>query len=139
MTSAAVLERQARAAELVQAGQSYDDIAAELGYANRSGAWKAVQRALSSHLAESVDEPRMLEVLRLDAMQEALWDKATAGDVRAGLAVLRIIVQRVRLLGLVPDSEIPSGKPSSATSLVAQSFWDHVREVHGGDYRAYDR
>ena len=40
MPSSAVVERRIRAVELVAAGMSYDEVSAELGYANRSGAWK---------------------------------------------------------------------------------------------------
>ena len=38
--------RAAVAVELRMAGADYDEIARELGFAGRSGAWKAVQRAL---------------------------------------------------------------------------------------------
>lgn len=43
---------------------------------------------------------RALEILRLDSLQAGLWDKAMLGDARAASAILRIIQQRVRLLGL---------------------------------------
>ena len=133
MASAAVLERRARAVDLVRAGRSYDDVASGRRL-NRSGAWKAVQSALSDRVVESADELRILEVSGLDAIQAALWDKATVGDVRAGMAILRIIEQRARLLGLFPERK-PGRKPSAPLALVSAEFWDHVREVHGGDYR----
>jgi hypothetical protein len=43
---------------------------------------------------------RQLETMRLDALQESLWDAATSGDARAVDQVVRIIMARVRLLGL---------------------------------------
>lgn len=39
-------------------GAAFDDIARELGYANRSGAWKAVQRCLTRRTNAAVDEDR---------------------------------------------------------------------------------
>jgi uncharacterized protein (DUF433 family) len=56
-----------RAVELVAAGMSYDQVAAELGYANRSGAWKAVQASLKAVQADTVDEYRTLTLERLEA------------------------------------------------------------------------
>jgi hypothetical protein len=43
---AAVLAKQRRGIELHSAGRSYDEIAEELGYANRGSAWRAVDRGL---------------------------------------------------------------------------------------------
>jgi len=51
---------------------------------------------------EAVDDHRTTEVARLDALQAALWDDALAGDVAAVDAVLRIVVTRCRVLGLLP-------------------------------------
>ena len=101
MPSATVIERRTRAVELARSGMSYDDIAKELGYANRSGAWKAVQAALKEHEAEAVDEYRVRQVLALDEMQSRVWGEALAGDTKAIGTVLRVIDQRCRLLGLI--------------------------------------
>ncbi len=92
--------RKARAAEMALAGCDYDTIAKELGYANRSGAWKAVQRSLAQRTDKAVDAYRREQVILLDAVMSAQWEDAVAGNVRAAQAVLRTIEQRVRLLGL---------------------------------------
>lgn len=131
MASAAVLERRIQAVALVQSGHSYDDIAVELGYANRSGAWKAVQAALGSHESESVEQLRALEVDRLDALQASLWPRLREGDVAVANTILRIIVTRVRLLGLEPSRK-PGRKPDGHTSLVDPAYWEHVKAVHPG-------
>ena len=55
----------------------------------RSGAWKGFWKAVDSRVADAVDDLRMLEVSRLDALQVPLWEKAMAGDVKAAMAVLR--------------------------------------------------
>lgn len=56
--------------------------------------------ALRAEQAEGVDQLRQLETLRLDALQASVWDAATSGDARAVDPVVRIILARVRLLGL---------------------------------------
>lgn len=50
--------------------------------------------------AQALEQHRTLELLRLDELQSGLWDRAVSGDVKAVNAVLRIIEQRSRLLGL---------------------------------------
>ncbi len=92
--------RDAQAVELALAGASYDAIAAELGYADRSGAWRAVRRALDRHEAADVVALREQEVARLDRLQRGLWSKAVRGDVQAAAVVLRLIDRRCRLQGL---------------------------------------
>ncbi len=57
----------ARACELRSAGQTYQQIADELGYSDPSAAKKAVDRALASAVAEPAGRLRTLELARLDA------------------------------------------------------------------------
>lgn len=101
MPSAAVVERRTRAVALARSGASYDDIAKELGYANRSGAWKAVQASLRAVQADTVDEYRALTIDRLEALLAAVWDKAMTGDIHAVAAARRIVDAESRVLGLV--------------------------------------
>lgn len=96
----AVAERHTQAVQLAASGLSYDVIAQRLGYTHRSAARKAVTGALQARTVEAVDELRELEVGRLDALQEGLWERALGGEQRAVDSVLRIITARVRLLGL---------------------------------------
>lgn len=100
MPSAEVIERRTRAVELARSGMSYDDIAERLGYANRSGAWKAVQAALKEHQADAVDEYRARQLMALDRLQMSAWGEALAGDTKAVRMVVRVIGPRSRLLGL---------------------------------------
>jgi len=81
----------------------FDAIAQQVGYANRSGAWKAVVRLVESRAAESVKDADVIiamEVERLDAMLMAVWAKAKKGDVAAVDRVLKIQERRAKLLGL---------------------------------------
>ena len=93
-------ERHLRALELRKAGATYETIAGQLGYANASGARKAVASALKATLREPAEELRTLELARLDAMALALWRRVQDGDEKAVDRVLRIMERRARLLGL---------------------------------------
>ncbi len=93
--------RRCRALELRAQGLSYEQIAQEVGYANRGTAYTVINHALQAREAESVAELRAMEVARLDALQLALWGEAMAGDLRSVSVITRIIEARCRLLGLV--------------------------------------
>jgi hypothetical protein len=89
-----------KAVELRRTGASYDAIAGQLGYANRSGAWKAVQQALKRSVRESGDAVRQLENDRLDRLLLSLWKRALEGDLEALDRVLKIMKRRAELNGL---------------------------------------
>lgn len=61
-------ERDAEAARLKSRGLTYEQIARNLGYADASGAYRAVQRALAAVPAESVDELRRIQREQIDAL-----------------------------------------------------------------------
>lgn len=92
--------KRAQVVEAVADGATYDQAAKQAGYATRSGAYKAFWKAIDGREADAVEQHRMLELQRLDALQVGLWDRAEAGDVKAVNVVLRIIEQRCRPLGL---------------------------------------
>ncbi len=96
----AVVDRQVAAVRLRRNGCTYDEIAATLGYAGRGSAHKAVGAALHAVRSEEVDTYRALELARLDRLQEAVWDKAVHGNLRAVDTVLKIMARRASLLGL---------------------------------------
>ena len=104
--------RRTRVVVLVTSGLSYEEAAAEVGYRSRSAAWKAFHRALAAREAEAIDEHRVTEVARLDAVQAAYWDEAVSGDVQAAAVVLRCIEARAKVLGLLQPPR-GSTKPRS--------------------------
>lgn len=110
--------RRTRVVELVTSGLSYEEAAAEVGYRSRSAAWKAFHRALADREADAIDEHRALELSRLDALQQPLWERAVSGDVAAATAVLRIVEQRCRLLGLA----LPANPSAGPVSIIAPGF-----------------
>jgi hypothetical protein len=86
--------------ELALAGCSYEGIAHELGLANRGTAWRIVQNALRERRFAAVDAYRDAALERLNRVEDELWPKAMAGDLRAARGMLSVIDQRIRLLGL---------------------------------------
>lgn len=126
------------AARLRALGTPLKVIAAKLGYANESGASKAIARALAAVPVADVNELRALEAERLDLLTERLWElfhtkvplevggrlivdqnDKTIGDPGPALAVadrlLRVSEQRRRLLGLdvPPPRPAPEPKPAA--------------------------
>lgn len=97
--------RRTKAIEMATRGCTYQQIADELGYANRGTVHRLVRQTLEAQQAVGVEQLRQVEVQRLDALQTRLWDRAMAGDVEAGLACLRIIQTRIKLLGLTAGKD----------------------------------
>lgn len=93
-------ERQRQALELRKAGVGFQQIADKLGYADHSGAYRAVATALKKTLQEPADELRAIEVERLDQLLLGLWPKAIKGDTWSVDRVLKIMERRSALLGL---------------------------------------
>jgi hypothetical protein len=97
---ALVIEKQVRALSLVRSGSSYDEIASELGYANRGSAWRLVNNALKSAVDDVAQDYVRLELDRLEAVLFAYWKAAMSGDYAAANIVLKVLIHIDRLLGL---------------------------------------
>lgn len=85
-------------------GYSYDEIAQALGYANRGGAYKAVERGLQRWMREADDELRALELARLDVITKRLWPVIEGANpntmLRAVEQYMRVSERRAKLAGL---------------------------------------
>lgn len=114
-----VAERRTKAVRLAASGMDYTQIAQQLGYHDRSGAFKAVRGVLAAEQAEAVDELRRLECERLDALQRSCWDAAVAGNIPSVDRVLKVIAARVKLLGL----DQHTAKPASGSGRVVSMEW----------------
>lgn len=110
----AMLERECL--RLRMEGLSHRAIARELGVAP-STAYKRVQHGLhelNRGNAAQAAELRELEALRLDEMQDAVWEKAAEGDFHAVDRVLAIMARRAKLLGLDMAEKKPEREPDPA-------------------------
>ena len=106
--------RAARALELRMEGMKFDDIAEELGYAGRQGAYDAVSRELKALTREPAEEVLRLDLERLDKMWGVHYLNAQAGDAVALSSCMRIMERRARLLGLdAPSKNEVTGKDGS--------------------------
>jgi len=98
--------RDAEAARLRAAGHDYDTIADRLKFRDRSGARKAVQRALSDVVQTSTDEARRLAMQRLDGLRRLLVNLVTEtglaprDTIAAVRALLAVEEREAKLLGL---------------------------------------
>jgi hypothetical protein len=121
--------RRVRAVELRTAGRTYDQIAAELGFANRGTVYRVVANALETQTVEAVENLRCLEVERLDALQLAVWQKAMDGDVPSAAVAIRVIMERCRLLGLEGPGAlgVVHGKPR--TLVVPPEFCSKAKDA----------
>ncbi len=93
--------RKTRAIELKLQGLTYQQVADELGYANRGTVYRLIRHTQAERLSEVAEEYRRLELERLDALQDVLWPKAMAGDLDATEQVRKLIEARCRLLGFM--------------------------------------
>ncbi len=123
--------RRSEAIRLKTAGHTYEQIAQELGYANRGTVHRIVQQALDVREVESVDELRRLELDRLDALHASLWPRAMDGHVSSVLALLRVIDLRTRLLGL----QAPGGRKRTPEDAWPSCHGPATVVVHPDDCR----
>ncbi len=93
-------ERQREALELRKVGETYQVIAAKLGYRSRSGAMAAVESALHKTLIEPAEELRTLYTERLNAILTICWPQMLSGDLKAVETVLKVLDRIANLHGL---------------------------------------
>jgi len=97
---ATAAEKRKQALDLRRAGWSFDDIAAEVGYANKGSAHRAVKQGIADITRESASELLELEPSRLDDMFSGLYELTRNGDPFSVDHALKIIELRARFLGL---------------------------------------
>jgi hypothetical protein len=83
---------------------SYQAIADELGFRDRSGSWRAVRRCLGRRQAEAADQYLVTLLVDLEAVGDRAWARAMAGDLRASAVVLRAVEDRLRLAEFLSTS-----------------------------------
>jgi hypothetical protein len=108
-------EKEKKAVAAILRGMTYDQAAKSAGYTDRSGAWKAVQRALSrsaTELAANADALRALEVARLDRMLLELSTIALAATTPLDMklryleGMRRNVESRAKLLNLYAPLQV---------------------------------
>jgi len=116
-TSTRRLEAKQRAAEAMTlriAGASYQVIADRLGFADPSGAQKAIERAMKETIQEPADELRRVELERLDAMFLGLFPHARQGSPNHVEKAIKVMDHRAKLLGLYAPAKVANTNPDGS-------------------------
>ena len=112
-------EKQKRAMALKLAGASYAQIAENLGYADSSGAHKAVAVGMKSSLQENAGELRKIHYGRLEHMLMLVWPAVNQGDSHAVNSALQVMDRMERLYGLNAADRIDVSTGPRETIIVA--------------------
>ena len=123
--------KDAQALELRKAGANYDQIAKQMGYANKSVAFKAVQRSMALAMAvRNVNVESLIEMenQRLDALQTALWSQAIKGQWLATDRLIKIMERRAAMNGLDAPKRSEISGPNGQAIQVEQDVSVNVEE-----------
>lgn len=131
---ATAAEKRKHALDLRRAGWSFDDIAAEVGYANKGSAHRAVKQGIADITRESATELLELELSRLDDLMAGAYESARNGDLFAIDRVLKIIDQRAKFLGLYDREPEDDNIARAGAALVAMV--EAAKVVHAGNVAA---
>ena len=82
------------------AGMSFEDIAKNVGYADKSGAKRAFDAASERWVVESVEQQRQIQSDRLDRLLFPAFQRVVDGDLNLIDTCLRIEKRRAELWGL---------------------------------------
>jgi hypothetical protein len=92
--------REAECLRLRLEGESFEDIATQVGFKSPSGAYKAFRRALDGIGRDWVEEVYRLQLARLNTLLAQVWPGVENGDLRAIDTALKIMDRIDRLHGL---------------------------------------
>ena len=109
------VDKQRQAVELRMAGRTWQEIADALGYADHSGAVRAVQDSLQKTLGVPSAEFRELTLERLTKILQVQWPNMLRGEVPAAKLCLQTIGDMRQLMGVDMPSKVehsgPDGNP----------------------------
>jgi hypothetical protein len=116
--------KEQRAYELRLSGKTFKEIARELKYSDASGAYQAYQRAREVVTLDNLGEWRLLELERLNAVQNALWELALEGHIPSINALIRVFDLRAKLIGLYAPEKIEVQNPDYGPGELDQAVKD---------------
>lgn len=93
-------QRDAMVLNLKIRGDTWQEIADQMGFANHSMALRCWKRAINRHEEELVVEYRLLDGARLEALWKLMFAKAQSGNHLAVDRCLLILERRAKLYGL---------------------------------------
>ena len=96
-------DRRRKAIALRLAGAQYEQIAEQLGYADRAAAYNDIKRSLEQNIKEgSADAETLRELnrLRMERLLVVAWGQAMAGDQKAMETSRRLLESMNRMYGI---------------------------------------
>lgn len=136
-------EREDRVVALRLAGMDFQSIAEQVGFRDRSAAWKAYHRALQRRsepdeqsAAARRAEDLQLELARLDELQARLWSRAMRGDLAAHDRILKIMKHRDHLKRLAAAAHRHDAAPEQSPAggvVVGPDKLDELRAKRAAD------
>ena len=100
------------------AGMSFEDIARQVGYADKSGAKRAFDAASERWVVESVEQQRQVQSDRLDRLLFPAFQRVVDGDLSLIDTCLRIERRRAELWGLdAPKRAEVTGQDGGAIEI----------------------
>ncbi len=123
-------DRERRAYALHQQGWTFEAIAAELGYGDRSGARKAAERGKFRWMRETDAGRRAGELERTEVLMALLWSSINCvpPDSKAMDQVIKLMTLRARLMGLFGKPVEPPDPYAGAPHGAAMTSVDAVVE-----------
>lgn len=137
-------DKRRQALELRLEGATFEQIAEQIGYRNRSTAYRAVTSAIQNVGHEQAEQLRDLDLTRLDKLMTAVWPKALQGDMHAVDRVLKIVERRAKMLGYdqanvvsinsmradtVADTTTPSASLRDVLGEVGETTQHHIARI----------
>ena len=95
--------RSNRALELRMAGATWQQVADQMGYKQKSSAQQAVRRAIereTERVADVRESYRTMQLLRIERSIRAIWPQVLQGDLFAIDRELKLMERQAKLLGL---------------------------------------
>lgn len=111
-------EKAKLALSLRKQGYQLDEIAKQCGYADRSGAWRAIKRELDKVPTPNAVELRKVEEMRLDGMLKGIYEKAEKGDTWAIDRVIAISKRRSEVTGMDMRAEEASTQQNYTKRII---------------------
>lgn len=122
-------QRQIRALEMRIVGMPWGAIATELGYADPSGPFRAVEAVLKRTESAGAAELRKIEDERLDVALRKLYPDVRNGDLKAIDLWLKAHDRRVKLHGLAAPTKVELRTEDVTFEAFATRVEEDMREL----------
>jgi hypothetical protein len=130
-----VKEKQRIAMNLKMMGASYQSIADNVGYADASGAYRAVQSGMKEALKDSAVDLRNMTYMQLQQLFMVWWPKALKGDAQATAICMQISDRITSLFGLsgMPVEEESTDQGVLVVGGSGDQYADALRKARKGN------